>query len=787
MSTNPPKPAHFLAERITADLAAGKNGGQVVTRFPPEPNGYLHIGHSKSICLNFGLAQAFHGRCHLRMDDTNPSAEEVEYVQSIERDVRWLGFDWAGGADGNTPNATYYASDFFQGMYDYAEELIRRGLAYVDSLSRDELRQLRGSFDEPGRESPHRNRGVAENLDLFRRMKAGEFDEGSCVLRARIDMAHPNVLMRDPLLYRIKKAHHHRTGDAWCIYPMYDFAHPLEDAFEGITHSICTLEFESNRELYDWVLDAVPERWNPRPRQYEFARLALGYTVMSKRKLLQLVTGGDVDGWDDPRMPTIAGYARRGVRPEAIRAFADMIGVARNNSLVDIGKLEHCIRADLEPITPRALCVLRPLKLVLTDWPADRAEMLRAPWFPDDPSQGARELPFGRELFIDREDFALEPPPGWHRLAPAHEVRLRHGYVVRCIDVVRDGEGDVTEVHCTHDPQSKGGATADGRKVKGTLHWVSAAHAVPVKVRLYDRLFTVEQPDASDDYRHHLNPESLVEVNAVAEPALGKVDVGTRWQFERLGWFYADPVVGRPDALVFNRVIPLRDSWAKATGAVDAAASRPVRTRVPEVNSERRSEKAAGKTRTDLRAERRAEVPELAKDYERFQRDWGLPEEHADLLTADVELARYFAETVAAGAPAKAAANWAVNELLRAVKERPLAELPLAPTVFSALVVKVDGGELGASAGKQALAHLCTSGGTLDAALRTLGLERPQDGAALDSALDAVIADKAVEVSRYRAGEAKLLGVILGAAMQRTKGAFDGKAVKERLVGKLTG
>ncbi len=531
-------PRSFLADLVAADVAAGRNGGKVVTRFPPEPNGFLHIGHAKSILLNFGLARAFGGRTHLRFDDTNPVTEEAEYVDAIQADVRWLGCDWG--------DHLYYASGFFERMYACAERLVLEGHAYVDEQAQEVIREQRGSFERPGTNGPFRDRPAAESLALLRRMRAGELPDGAMVLRAKIDMAHPNVLMRDPLLYRIRHAHHHRTGDAWCIYPMYDFAHPLEDAFEGVTHSICTLEFESNRELYDWVLDHLGP-WDPRPRQYEFARLALGYTVMSKRKLLQLVNERRVSGWDDPRMPTIAGMRRRGVTPDALREFAELIGVAKNNSVVDIGKLEFAIRADLEARSPRALAVLDPVRLVVTDWPEGRIDDLSLPWWPGEPARGgSRAVPFGRELLIEKDDFSLDPPADWRRLAPGREVRLAGAYVVRCTEVVRGPGGEVAEIRCTHDAASRADPAAS-RRAHGTIHWVHAARSFAAPVRLYDRLFQLELPDAAPDFLQALNPRSLVVAGAARlEPALAQAEPGSRWQFLRQGYFFADPVESRP-------------------------------------------------------------------------------------------------------------------------------------------------------------------------------------------------------------------------------------------------
>jgi glutaminyl-tRNA synthetase len=544
----------FIREIVTADNASGRHGGRVATRFPPEPNGYLHIGHAKSICLNFGIARDFNGICNLRFDDTNPVTEDVEYVESIQEDVRWVGFSW--------DDRLYYASDYFQKLYDCAETLIRDGKAYVDDLSADEIREYRGTLKEPGRESPHRSRPIEENLHLFRRMRAGEFPDGSRVLRAKIDMASPNLNMRDPVLYRIRRAHHHRTGDAWCIYPMYDYAHPISDALERITHSICTLEFEDHRPLYDWLVQNLPLPGTP--QQIEFARLNLTYTVMSKRKLLQLVTEKRVTGWDDPRLPTISGLRRRGYTPEAIRRFCDEIGVAKRENVVDVGLLEFCVREDLNKRAPRAMAVLRPLKVVLDNYPEDLVEEMDVVNNPEDPSAGRRKVPFSRELYIEQDDFLLDPPKKFFRLAPGREVRLRNAYLVTCTDVIKDGTGAVVELHCTYDPATRGGDAPDGRKVKATLHWVSAAHAVDAEVRLYDRLFTAEAPGAGDaDFLAQLNPQSLeVLRRCKLEPALASAEPGARYQFERLGYFCVDPD-STPGAPVFNRTVTLKDTWAK--------------------------------------------------------------------------------------------------------------------------------------------------------------------------------------------------------------------------------
>ncbi|MGB9688751.1 glutamine--tRNA ligase/YqeY domain fusion protein [Thermogutta sp.] len=545
----------FIREAIIEDLKSGRFD-HVHTRFPPEPNGYLHIGHAKSICLNFGIAQEFGGKCNLRFDDTNPTKEDTEYVEAIKEDIRWLGFDWE--------DRCYYASDYFEQLYQWAEELIKKGKAYVCDLSPDEIREYRGTLTEPGRESPYRNRSVEENLDLFRRMRAGEFPEGSRTLRAKIDMAHPNVLMRDPVMYRIIHAPHHRTGNKWCIYPTYDWAHGQSDSIEGITHSICTLEFEVHRPLYEWFLK---ELGIYAPRQIEFARLNLTYTVMSKRRLLQLVQEGYVRGWDDPRMPTIRGLRRRGYTPEAIRDFCQRIGVSKYDGVVDIALLEHCIREDLNKRAPRVMAVLRPIKLVIDNYPDGQTEILEAVNNPEDPSMGTRQVPFSKVLYIEEDDFREVPPPKYYRLSPGREVRLRWGYFVKCTGVVKDPQtGRILEVHCTYDPSTKGGNAPDGRKVKATIHWVSAAHCIEAEVRLYDHLFTKPDPDdvpEGMDWRANINPNSLEVIpNAKIEPSVQGAPVGTRYQFERLGYFCVDPD-STPEKLVFNRTVTLKDEWAK--------------------------------------------------------------------------------------------------------------------------------------------------------------------------------------------------------------------------------
>lgn len=556
-----PPARDFIREIIDEDIRTGRFAGRVHTRFPPEPNGYLHIGHAKSICLNFGIAQEYGGKCNLRFDDTNPSKEDQEYVDAIKENVRWLGFDWE--------DREYYASDYFEQLYQWAIQLIKAGKAYVCDLSPEEVREYRGTLTEPGKESPYRNRSVEENLDLFQRMRAGEFPDGSRTLRAKIDMAHPNLNMRDPVMYRILRATHHRTGDNWCIYATYDWAHGQSDSIEGITHSICTLEFENHRPLYDWFLDQLGIY---HPRQIEFARLNLTYTVMSKRKLLRLVEEGHVRGWDDPRMPTLAGLRRRGYTPEAIRAFCARIGVSKVDSVVDIQLLEHCLRDDLNRRAPRAMAVLHPLRVVIENYPDGQVEELDAVNNPEDPSMGCRKVPFSKVLYIEQDDFREVPPKKYFRLSPGQEVRLRWAYLIRCVDYVKDPQtGQVVEVRCTYDPTTRGGDTPDGRKVKGTLHWVSAAHAVEAEARLYDHLFTVPNPEdvpGRQDFLVHLNPRSLEVVNGYVEPSLAQAPVESRFQFERLGYFCVDPD-SRPGRPVFNRTVTLRDTWAKIQRALE--------------------------------------------------------------------------------------------------------------------------------------------------------------------------------------------------------------------------
>jgi glutaminyl-tRNA synthetase len=761
-------PRDFLRAIVIADVARGKHGGRVATRFPPEPNGYLHIGHAKSICLNFGIAREFGGTCNLRFDDTNPETENPEFVDSIAADVRWLGFEWDG---------LYHASDYFERFYELAVQLIEDGKAYVDDLSDEEISAYRGSLTEPGRESPYRDRPIAENLDLFRRMRAGEFPDGARVLRARIDMAAANMKMRDPLLYRIRHAHHHRTGDRWCIYPMYDLAHPLSDAFEDITHSFCTLEFDNNREVYDWVVEhtGVPHR----PQQIEFARLNLSYTVMSKRKLARLVNEGHVDGWDDPRMPTLAGLRRRGVTPEAIRSFCDAIGVAKSNSVVDLAQLEHALRDDLNTRAPRVLGVLDPLKVVIENYPEGRVEELEAPLWPRDvPREGSRPLPFCRELWIDRADFHLDPPKGFHRLAPGREVRLRYAYFIRCERVVTDEEGHPVELRCTYDPATRGGQAPDGRKVPGTLHWVSARHAVPVETRLYDRLFAVERPDgdpAGRSFTELLNPHSLqVMSTAWVEPWLAGAAPGERFQFERLGYFYLEPeatrAAGRP---VFNRIVALKDSWAR-----EEPSREPIRAAPPPAPPPR----AAARPVPERPRERSG--AEGAR-YEHLRAAHGLPEAQADLLARDPDLARLFEEAVAVHDRPVAVATWLVNDFLGTLAGRPVGEAPVTGEAVGELMGLLEGGAVTGRTAREVLVVLLADGGSPAEVVERLGVGTVDDPEELARAVCQVLADHPAEVASYRAGKQALLGFLIGRVMSATRGRADGAAVKELLLAEL--
>ena len=762
----------FLRSIVDEDLAAGRHQ-RIATRFPPEPNGYLHIGHAKAICVDFGIARDYGGTCNLRYDDTNPTKEEVEYVESIERDVRWLGF---------APDRVLYASDYFEEMYRLAEGLITRGLAYVDESTDDEIKALRGSLTEPGRPSRWRDLPADHHLARFREMRAGGLADGACVLRAKIELDAANMKMRDPLLYRIRHAHHHRTGDAWCIYPMYDYAHPLSDALEGISHSICTLEFENNRELYDWVIaatgvapraDLIGDRApSPTPpRQYEFARLVLEYTMMSKRKLLKLVQDGVVAGWDDPRMPTLAGMRRRGFTPEAIRSFCDLVGVAKNNSTVDVGKLEYAVRDDLNARAPRLLGVLRPLPLTLTNVTA--ASIVTGPLFPEDidptGARGRRELPLDRELVIEADDFAEAPPAGWKRLAPGRVVRLRHAGCVRCDEVIKDASGAVVELRGTLLPEPV------TEKVAGVIHWVSASRGVRCEVRLYDRLFNAAKPDAADDVTTVLNPKSLeVVTTAIVEPAVvarAKAPI----QLERVGYFIADEVDSRPDALVLNRVITLRDSWA--TGAAEAA---PVVAKKSARSATRPDRKSAREYRDEAR--RRDEV--LAARHAAAVDVIGA--DAADLLHGD-RASSDFTDAAIAAAPtaAKAIARWLVNEVPRVVGDDDLGATALTPGALAALVGLCEAGTITAAVGKELLAELAAQGGDPVALVDARGLRQVAAADDLAPIIASVLAANPAKVAEYRGGKAGLLGFFVGQVMKASGGKANPASVNQLVAAAL--
>ena len=767
----PDAPSDFIRDMVRADVAAGKHGGKVVTRFPPEPNGHLHIGHAKAICVDFGVAKEFGGRCHLRMDDTNPTTEDVSYVEAIKRDVKWLGFDWG--------EHLYYASDYFPRFYELAEKLIERGRAYVCDLPDEEFgRSFRGTITEAGKDSPYRTRSPAENLELFRAMKGGKYKDGEKVLRAKIDMSSPNMKMRDPPLVRIKHAHHYRTGDAWCIYPLYDYAHCLEDSFEGVTHSLCTMEFESARELYDWVIEAteVPHV----PQQTEFARLNLTYTVMSKRKLLQLVEQKLVSDWDDPRMPTIAGFRRRGYTPEAIRDFIGRVGVAKNLSTVDVALLESCVRDDLDRRSPRVMCILKPLELVIESFPENEVEELEVPHWPAGTEPGAdiaeglrgsRKVPFSRTLLIDRDDFAEEPPSGWKRLAPAREVRLRHGYVVTCTRVEHEA-GQVSRVFCTHDPATRGGIAADGAKNLGTLHWLSAAHAEDVEVRLYDRLFTTENPgaDESKDWLEELNPASLTVVRAKAESCLAQAEPGARFQFERVGFFTADPD-GKPGAPVFNRTVALKDAWARQTAkAAPTAAALPVSR--PASTDDKKPAAAAA----------------LSPEANALVAAHGITAGEARVLAHDTVLGALFASAVASPegkALAKQVASVLVNDLLGEMRSNRIDAVPFRGEALVELVQLGQDGTISTKQSKDVLASMIASGKPARAIVLEKGMKQIASADALGPIVDEVLAANADVVARYRGGNVNVFGAIVGMVMKGTKGQGNPKLIAELVKQKL--
>jgi glutaminyl-tRNA synthetase len=755
--------SHFIGDIVDADLASGKHTS-VVTRFPPEPNGYLHIGHAKSICLNFGLAKQYGGRCHLRFDDTNPTTEDVEYVESMQRDVRWLGFDWG--------EHLYFASDYFDQLYQHAVALISSGKAYVCSLSEDEVRATRGTITEAGTNSPYRDRSVEDNLDLFKRMKQGEFEDGAHVLRAKIDMAAPNMKLRDPPIYRIKKASHYRTGDAWCIYPLYDFTHCLSDSTEKITHSLCTLEFENNRALYDWVLNNAPVDCHP--QQIEFARLKISYTMLSKRKLLQLVEQDKVSGWDDPRMPTIAGMRRRGYTAAALRKFCDMIGVAKNNSTVDIGKLEYCIRDDLNHKAPRLMCVTEPLKVVLTNYPEGQVEQIEAASFPNDVGKpGTRTVPLSREIYIERNDFMEKPSKKFFRLAKGREVRLRYAHVIRCDEVVKDEAGHVTELRCSYD------ANAGDRKVKGTIHWASAAHAIDVELRLYDRLFESESPKDLDE----LNDKSLTTIkHAKLEPSGASAKPGDVFQFERQGYFCVDGATsggatsdsatsgGATDGnRVFNRTVTLRDTWAKLQARKGGAALR---------HAGRPQRQTAKKSAPTLRKEAvlTAAEQERADSYVAL----GVPKADAAQIAQSDGATALFDAAHGGGASTRTLANLLINELPPALGDKGWDQLPFGGGELAELVQLLDDDAINGTTAKKLLAEMVDSGGSPLAMVEDRGLRQLGD-ADLEPLITQVISDNADNAARYRAGKTGLMGFFVGQVMKKSQGKANAERAGELL------
>jgi glutaminyl-tRNA synthetase len=771
------QPSDFIRDMIRADVEAGKHGGKVVTRFPPEPNGHLHIGHAKAICIDFGVAQEFGGRCHLRMDDTNPTTEDVSYVEAIKRDVKWLGFDWG--------EHLYYASDYFDRFYELAEKLISRGRAYVCDLPDEEFSaSYRGTITEPGKASPYRARSPEENLDLFRRMKKGEFKDGEKVLRAKIDMAAANMKLRDPALVRVKHAHHYRTGDTWCIYPLYDFAHCLEDSFEGVTHSLCTMEFESARELYDWVIQAteVPHV----PKQTEFARLNLTYTVMSKRRLLQLVEQKRVSGWDDPRMPTLAGFRRRGCTPESIRDFVAKVGVAKNISTVDVALLESCMRDDLERRSPRVMAVMKPVELVIETFSDTDVEELEAPYWPAGSEAGAdiapalrgtRKLPFSKTLLIERDDVAEVPPAGWKRLAPGREVRLRHGYIVTCTRIESEG-GEVKRVFCTHDPATRGGIAADGKRIDGTIHWLSAAHAADVEVRLYDRLFKTESPgtDENVDWLDELNPASLSVVRAKAEPGLADAKAGDHFQFERVGFFFVDPE-SKPGVPVFNRTVPLKDAWARAVAKTAPSATKlAAKPTMPSVPSAKRP------------AQPPAVATPLSPEATALVASYGLTADEARVLAHDPALKPLFDAAVASSdgkAHAKAIAAVLVNDLLGEMRARKIDAVPFDGGAVVALVQLGQEGTISTKQAKEVLAEMVATGKAARAIVEAKGMKQIASADALAPMVDQVLGANADMVARYKGGNLNVFGAIVGMVMKQTKGQGNPKMVSELVKAKL--
>ena len=746
----------FLRTIVEEDLKSGKYE-EIVTRFPPEPNGFPHIGHAKSIAINFGIARDYHGRCNLRMDDTNPTTEDTRYVEALKDAVRWLGFEWDG--------SVRYTSDYFPKLYEYAVELIKMGKAYVESLSEEEIRQYRGTVTEPGKRSTYAQRSVEENLDLFERMKKGEFKDGEHVLRAKIDMSAANMKMRDPLLYRIRHAHHYRAGDAWHIYPMYDFAHCLSDYIEGITHSICTLEFENNRDIYDWVLDTL-NLTPPRPYQHEFARLSMNYTVMSKRLLLELVNQGKVSGWDDPRLPTIAGYKRRGYTPESILNFCESIGIAKANSTVDVSQLEFCIRDDLNTKVPRVMCVLDPLKVTIENY--EGTEELDGPYYPDDvPKEGSRKIPFSREIYIERDDFAENPPKGYYRLTPKQPVRLRHAYIITCKEVIKDAEGHIVEIKAEYHPDSKSGQDTSGIRVKSAIQWVDAKESRSVEVRLYDRLYKNETPQGLED----LNPDSLKVIkHAFIEPAVLTDKPDVRFQFERQGYFYIDPVDSTDESPVFNRIVSLKDSWSKKAKAPQKAF---------------RGERKPPIKRVQIEGEVAPMSEAEQARFDTYTGEHGLNSTVADILARDKHLSSFYEEALVAYNAPVAIANLVANDVARELKEQQTDELKLTAEQIAELVKMVDDETISSKIAKQVFEEMAKTGENPAQIVEAKGLVQISDPALILPIIDEVIAKNPDNVAKFKAGNTKLLGFFVGQVLKTTGGKANPQVVNELVAKKL--
>ena len=742
----------FLRTIVEADLKSGKYK-EIVTRFPPEPNGFPHIGHAKSIFINFGIASDYNGFCNLRMDDTNPTTEDTKYVEALKDAIKWLGFEWHG--------KVHFTSDYFPKLYDYAIQLIKMGKAYVDSINEEEMREYRGTVTEPGKRSKYAERSVEENLNLFERMKNGEFKDGEHVLRAKIDMSAANMKMRDPLLYRIRHAHHFRAGDTWSIYPMYDFAHCLSDYIEGITHSLCTLEFENNRDIYDWVLDTL-ELKPPRPYQYEFARLNINYTVMSKRKLLELVEGNYVSGWDDPRLPTIAGYRRRGYTPESILTFCDQIGIAKANSVVDVAQLEFCIRDDLNTKVPRVMCVLDPLKVSIENY--EGSEEIDASYYPDDvPKEGSRKVPFSREVYIERDDFTENPPKGYFRLTPEQPVRLKHGFIISCKEVVKDDNGNITEIKAEYYPDSRSGSDRSGIKVKSAIQWVSAKEAKTVEVRLYDRLFSAEIPEGVED----INPDSLKIIkNALIEPAVITDKPDERFQFERQGYFYADPVDYTDEAPVFNKIVGLKDSWGK-------------KKKAPKSEPKRQ----AKKEQIDGEVVPMSEAQQTL--FDKYTGELGLNSEVANTLARDEKLSSFYHDALSVNNSPVTIANMVANDVARELKESQTDVLKFDAEQIAALVKMVDDGIISSKMAKQVFEEMAKSGTHPKKIVADKGLVQISDPAEISPVIDEVMAKNPDNVAKFKAGNTKLLGFFVGQVLKATGGKANPKVVNALVAEKL--